>query len=137
MYAVDHFRGSSEHQPGQAFEDGSILDHGSTFPEFQQNIQRAGIDEYVVPVPKDSAEAAKEWQGPIRLLFIDASHEYEAVRQDFELWAPFLVREGLLCLHDVGQSDGVTRFHDELVERTGEYVCPLCVQSLAVLRKQD
>jgi len=135
VYAVDHFCGSLEHQPGQPHQDTSIVEHGSTFPEFQQNIRQAELEEYVAPLCKASAEAVKEWRGPIRLLFIDGDHSYEAVRQDFELWTPFLIRGGILCLHDVGGWPGVTQFHDELAQRTEEYESLFQLNSLAVFRK--
>ena len=135
VYAVDHFRGSVEHQPGQRHQDTRIVEHGSTFPEFQQNIRQAEVEDYVVPLCRASAEAVKEWRSPIRLLFIDGDHSYEAVRQDFELWTPFLIRGGILCFHDVGSWPGVTQFHDELAKRTEEYESLFQLNSLAVFGK--
>jgi predicted O-methyltransferase YrrM len=38
---------------------------------------------------------------PIDLLFIDADHSYDGVRTDYELYAPLVASDGILCLHDV------------------------------------
>jgi len=47
-----------------------------------------------------SAEAAAGWIEPIGLLFVDGDHRYEAARQDVELWAPHVGKEGTIILHD-------------------------------------
>jgi predicted O-methyltransferase YrrM len=38
--------------------------------------------------------------GPADLIFIDAVHSYEAVRDDLHAWAPKLKPEGVLAFHD-------------------------------------
>jgi len=37
---------------------------------------------------------------PADLIFVDADHSYEAVRQDFLAWAPKLVTDGVMAFHD-------------------------------------
>ncbi len=51
-------------------------------------------------VEKFSFEAAKEWNTPIDLLFIDGDHSYEAVARDWEDWHRFVVPGGVVLLHD-------------------------------------
>lgn len=41
------------------------------------------------------------------LVYIDGNHQYEAVRQDIELWLPKLRPGGFLAGHDYGPSDSV------------------------------
>lgn len=71
----------------------------------------------VQPVRQFSYEAAKEWEGPYRgaigLLFIDADHEYESVKRDFEDWFPKIVEEGMVIFHDTNLP-GVMRFYKEI-----------------------
>jgi hypothetical protein len=82
-----------------------------------------------------SAEAAGQWAGPIRLLFIDGDHSYEASGRDFELWSRFVVPHGLVCFHDIRAWPGVTQFYEELLQRTTGYREVLAVLSLRVVEK--
>lgn len=43
------------------------------------------------------------------LVFIDASHAEEDVRSDIELWRPKVRQGGVLCGHDYGVFEGVTK----------------------------
>jgi predicted O-methyltransferase YrrM len=49
-------------------------------------------------------------------LFIDGNHMYEAVKMDFELYAPLVRKGGIIALHDIGYAEegGVHRLWDEL-----------------------
>jgi len=51
-----------------------------------------------------SSEAARRWRGDIDFLFIDADHSLQAVRQDWELWAPQVKVGGHVALHDARTS---------------------------------
>jgi predicted O-methyltransferase YrrM len=137
VVAVDHFRGSPEHQAGQRFASPVLARDGTTFPRFQDNLRRLGLDDHVTPVVAASADAARQWSGPIRLLFIDGDHAYEASRRDFELWSPFVVPGGLICLHDVGEWPGVTRLYQEVVGGHLPYREVGAVVSLRVLEKPE
>ena len=116
VVAVDHFQGSPEHQKDGEFESGHIADGVGLFEVFQKNLKSTGIDDWVHVIRADSAEANKSWSHPIRLLFIDGDHSYEASRQDYESWSRWLTPEGLVAFHDIGIFPGVTKFYDELVE---------------------
>ena len=135
VVAVDHFRGSPEHQAGQAFASPVLAREGSTFARFQENLRRLDLADHVTPVVASSAEAAGRWAGPIRLLFIDGDHSYEESGRDFALWSPFVVPHGLVCFHDIGTWPGVTRFYEELRQRGPAYREVLAVLSLRVVEK--
>jgi predicted O-methyltransferase YrrM len=49
-------------------------------------------------------------------LFIDGDHRYEAVKQDFLLYSPFVKSGGIIVLHDIAENEegGVYKFWDEL-----------------------
>lgn len=53
---------------------------------------------------------------PVDLLFIDGDHSYEAVKQDFFNFLPFVNKSGVIILHDYTVQDGVTKFVDEGIE---------------------
>jgi predicted O-methyltransferase YrrM len=135
--AVDHFRGSSEHQAGQEKESRVLQEEGTTFPRFQSNMQRLGLGIQVTPLVASSEEAVRDWGKPIRLLFIDADHSYEASRQDFEWWSPFVVPGGMVCFHDIGHWPGVTRFYQELKESSKQYKERFGVHSIRALERQE
>lgn len=53
----------------------------------------------------------------IDLLHIDGLHTYDAVKHDFELWAPTLSRRGVIIFHDIAEfrdDFGVYRLWDEV-----------------------
>ena len=50
----------------------------------------------------------------IGVLFIDADHNYEAVRRDFEFWSPFVAPGGYIVFDDVPNWHGPTRLITEL-----------------------
>lgn len=53
-----------------------------------------------------SAEAAKKIKRKFDLIFIDADHSEEAVRQDIALWWPRVKRGGLMVFHDCFRDHG-------------------------------
>jgi hypothetical protein len=61
----------------------------------------------------------------IDLLFIDAAHDYESVRRDYEIYAP--LTKGIVALHDIAGSDGPKRLWGELADRAtdGQYFITL------------
>ena len=54
------------------------------YGDFKANVDRAGIADLVRPVASLSQPAADDFDQPIELLFVDGSHEYELVLEDFE-----------------------------------------------------
>lgn len=121
VYAIDHFTGSPEHREGGDCEIPLLLATGTTFDKFMENVRSFDLEDYVIPIKASSEEAAATWSGPIRLLFIDADHSYEASRLDFELWSPHVVTGGLIAFHDIGHWDGVTQFYRDLLATTKEF----------------
>ena len=105
VFALDHHRGSEEHQQGEFFHDPELFDTGEgvvdTFHEFRRNIHHAGLDEVVVPVVAGSEAAARHWQTPLAMVFIDGGHSLDAALTDYRCWTPHLMREGILAIHDI------------------------------------
>jgi predicted O-methyltransferase YrrM len=105
VFALDHHRGSEEHQVGEYFHDPELYDSGEglmdTFREFRRNIRRAGLDEVVVPIVAGSEAAARHWQTPLAMVFIDGGHSLDAALTDYRCWVPHLRRGGVLAIHDL------------------------------------
>lgn len=72
--------------------------------QFRRNIAAASVDTITTPERGFSYEVAKTWTQPIHMLFIDASHEYEAQVGDIESWSRFLVPGGVIAFHDVNDN---------------------------------
>lgn len=84
-----------------------------TYDQFMHNTQKyTGI---ISPLRMYSAEAAQSLTGLFDLIFIDGSHEYDAVLEDVQLWMPRLAHNGWFVLHDTGWAFGVQRVAKELV----------------------
>ncbi len=105
VFALDHHRGSEEHQQGEFFHDPDLYDAGEgvmdSFREFRRNIARTGLDEFVVPVVAGSESAARQWQTPLAMVFIDGGHSLDAALADYRCWMPHLKRGGILAIHDL------------------------------------
>lgn len=106
-----------------------------TTSEFLANISRAGVEDRVVPMIMTSEEAAKGWNQPIRVLWIDGDHRYEAAKLDFTLWEPFLVEGGILAMHDTIRKKGPKRVLWERVFRSGQFQEIAIVDNITAVRK--
>lgn len=62
------------------------------------------------------SDEAKTWARSLTvdLLFIDADHTYEGVKEDFTSYAPQVRPGGWVVLHDIAAVDGIARFWSEL-----------------------
>jgi len=105
LFSIDHHQGSEEQQPGQPYFDADLIDSKSglidSFPYFRDIIQKAGLDEVVVPMVTKSQVAARDWATPLGLVFIDGGHSYETVITDYKCWYPHLILGGFLVFHDI------------------------------------
>lgn len=90
IFAVDSFNGNDWDFPERDF-----------LKEFQHNIDRCGLSNFVEPTVGLSTEVAKTWKKPIHMLFVDGSHRYEDVLADFEGFFPHVADGGLVAFHDV------------------------------------
>lgn len=105
VFALDHHRGSEEHQLGEFFHDPDLYDASEgimdTFREFRRNIRSAGLDETVVPIVASSEATSRHWQTPLAMVFIDGGHSLDAALTDYRCWMPHLQRNGILAIHDL------------------------------------
>jgi hypothetical protein len=68
---------------------------------FHRNLRRAGVAHVVNAIKGYSDQAVRSWEHAIDVLFIDADHDYDSVRRDFQQWSPFVKPGGIVALHDV------------------------------------
>ena len=105
VFAVDHHRGSEEHQPGEEYHDSDLFDQQyqtmDSFREFRRNMALAGVEDTVVPIVAASEVAARYWQTPLGMVFIDGGHSELAAQTDYGCWAPHVAMGGILAIHDL------------------------------------
>ncbi len=144
LYAVDHHRGSEEHQRGEEYHDESLFDEKNvcvdTFPSFRKTVQLSELENTVVPVVAKSDLVVRHWQTPLGLVFIDGGHSHEMAMSDCSNWSKKVAPGGVLAIHDIypslefgGQGP---RLAMESVIQTGHFEKLDQVLSLAILRKK-
>ena len=105
LFALDHHRGSEEHQQGEEYHDPDLFDAEvgamDTLPELRRNLYRAGLEQHVVPLVTSSLNAGRYWRTPLGLVFIDGGHSFEAAMNDYRTWVPHIVVGGYLAVHDI------------------------------------
>ncbi len=144
LFAVDHHRGSEEHQPGEEYHDELLFDARAglmdTFHEFRQNMTRAGLDDVVVPIVAASGVAAKHWGTGLAMVFIDGGHSLEAAMTDYRSWVGHIVPGGILAIHDIypDPSTGGQAPYDilKLALASGLFEEVDRIKSLGVLRRK-
>lgn len=105
LFAVDHHRGSEEHQWGEEYHDPDLFDAEShkmdSFREFRKTLSRAKLEDTVVPLVATSRLAAQCWTTPLSLVFIDGGHSMQAALDDYQCWSPHIMPGGYLAIHDI------------------------------------
>lgn len=143
LLAVDHHRGSEEHQPGELFHDPELVDSEgqfSTLDSFQATIRAAGLEETVIAVLSSSAQFAAAWSGELSMVFVDGGHSLDAALLDYRCWAPAICRGGRLAIHDVylcseeGGQAPITVYR--LALASGLFKEVTAVDSLRILERQ-
>jgi predicted O-methyltransferase YrrM len=107
LYVVDSWEPSTD-----PLDETSSMDPRAARDEYMRTV---GVRGNVVTYEMTSAEAyAMSGHLSFDMIFLDADHRYEAVREDILMWRSRLRRGGLLCGHD-GEYASVRRAVDELV----------------------
>jgi len=105
VVTVDHHRGSEEIQPGWEHHDSELVDPATgrmdSLPFFRVTLAAAGLEEHVIAVVGASTDVSRLWRTPLGMLFIDGGHSEVHVVADYEGWAPWVARGGVLAFHDI------------------------------------
>lgn len=143
LFAVDHHRGSEEHQLGEQYHDPGLYDAAcgkmDSFREFRHTLARAQLEDVVVPIVAPSTLAARFWSIPLALVFIDGGHSMEAALNDYRCWAPHIKPGGWLAIHDVfpNPADGGRPPYEiwQLAQASGLFEALPLVKTLGLLRR--
>ena len=69
-----------------------------------------------------------EWQAQaaegaqIDVLFIDAAHDYEAVKKDIAAWVPLVRLMGVVAFHDYAKNDEAHYLHQDVKRAVDEWI---------------
>jgi predicted O-methyltransferase YrrM len=96
---------------------------GRSYEAFVANIARADLEDQVTQVRLPSQEAIGAiGDHPIELLFIDGSHKYDLVLQDFALFVPRVIEGGWVAMHDTIEAyPGSKRVAEHLMYRSHNF----------------
>jgi beta-1,4-mannosyl-glycoprotein beta-1,4-N-acetylglucosaminyltransferase len=121
VIAVDHWAGSADEH----------VDHPTVvfarerdvFAQFQQNVEVLTHGN-VQPVRQNLDEFWRQWKGPIKFAYIDASHDYLSVKRDIQAVQRWLVPGGTICGDDIQSANGGRQDLQGGVERAVRELCP-------------
>ena len=143
LFALDHHRGSEEHQRGEGYHDPELYDREAqlmdSLPAFRRTLTRAALEDTVIPVVAPTVLAGRHWHTPLHLVFIDGGHSLEAAMTDYRTWAPHIVAGGVLAIHDIffdpNEGGQAPRTIYELAAASGLFETLPMTKTLGVLRR--
>jgi hypothetical protein len=98
VHCVDTWLGTDD-PTDLTFELGRHHGHAGLLRAFCENVgEDLGVG--VFPYVGESIFWAAHWQWQADLIFIDATHSYEAAIADIRAWTPHVRKGGILCGHD-------------------------------------
>jgi predicted O-methyltransferase YrrM len=65
-----------------------------------ENIAKFQLGKIIFPICMNSHDVGKIWSKPIDVLWIDGDHSFEGVKGDYDLFSPFVKKNGLMLFHD-------------------------------------
>ncbi len=144
LYALDHHRGSEEHQLGEEYHDTQLYDESlgamDSFPAFRRTLKLANLEETVVPIVASSQVASKHWATPLGFVFVDGGHSHESSMFDCVTWSEFIAPGGFLAVHDLFEfpeegGQGPFLAFQQLLN-SGQFEQVDQIQSLGILKKK-
>ena len=104
----------------------------STYEEFLNNVERAGVSDYVQPQRAFASTVAATWNAPIRFLWIDGDHTYQGAKCDFDGFFRHVSAYGIVALHDaLHEFSGPLRVFVEEMLRSDKFGAAGFVGSIA------
>ena len=143
LFSLDHHHGSEENQSGWEHHDQSLVDpltgRIDTLPHWRRTVITSELESSVVGIVGDSPTVSSRWTMPLEFCFIDGGHGEEPAWADYTGWAPNVVEDGWLAIHDVfaDPADGGRPPYDiwRAALDSGEFVEDGECGSLRILRR--
>lgn len=143
VFAVDHHRGSEEHQLGEEYHDPDLFDAAAqrldSLPALRHTLVSADLEPWVIPVVAASEQAGRFWTIPLGMVFIDGGHSLKAALADYRTWSRHIKSGGILAIHDIfpnPEDGGQAPFEIyQLALASGLFVEVEMRRTLAILRR--
>jgi predicted O-methyltransferase YrrM len=100
VHCVDPFDGSGDAHSIPYYEELLVTLERPLRVQFDDNIERAGLADWVVGHEGTAEQVARGWTQPIDLLFLDGDQSPAGARSAYEAWSPFLKPSGTLAVHN-------------------------------------
>ena len=111
-----------------------------SLPAFRRTLNRAGLEQHVIPVVARSAQLGRVWRIPLGAVFIDGGHSFAAAETDLNAWLPHILPGGYLAVHDLfpsaAEGGQAPRHIFELAMASGLFEEPEQVKTLGLLRRR-
>ena len=113
IIGIDHFEGSPEHQSGMY----PMPNYEEALHHINNIKQNNLLAENITLVKSNSLDIVDSYgNNTFDMVYIDASHEYEPVKQDIQCWKSKVKKGGYLCGDDYCPTwNGVMNAVDELI----------------------
>lgn len=118
LYSIDPFNGDGDAASINTYKEEIKKLDASLQENFEKTMEQFGLRKSIRILPFKSQEARKKFDSDkIDLLFVDGNHEYDSVKDDYNLWSPLISSGGYIILHDVGavHVDGPKRIFEECI----------------------
>ncbi|HEY6568541.1 MAG TPA: class I SAM-dependent methyltransferase [Actinomycetota bacterium] len=127
-------------RPGTQDDPFGLVDGDGVYRQFAKNLADEHHWGTVTPLRARSIEAAGLWVQPVGLVFIDAIHEYDAVRRDYLAWEPHVPVGGWIAFHDYTEDPaheyyGVAAAVNGVVVPSGNWGTPEVTEYLWTARR--
>ncbi|WP_230530858.1 class I SAM-dependent methyltransferase [Microvirga roseola] len=125
VIAVDTWLGAWDHWiTDEWFEHLNLVNgYPALYRTFATNVVEAGLQDYVLPLPLDSTNAAnvlRHFGVEPDIVHIDGGHDYNAVVSDLSEWWPMIRPGGILIGDDYPYWDGVRTAFDDFFAELGK-----------------
>ncbi|MEK6826435.1 MAG: class I SAM-dependent methyltransferase [Nanoarchaeota archaeon] len=112
VYAIDPHKGC----------DGDEFTSKNTFQEFLTNIKKFNLMDKIIPIVNYSVNASKDFNNnDIGLIFIDGSHKYKDVKEDFEAWFEKIIDGGIIAMHDTIMKHGTRTISNKYIYKSHHF----------------
>lgn len=129
VISIDHHTGSIE----QRNRTKGPID---TLPNFISNMRRLGVSSKIKMMVMNSSDASKKIKSnSASLIFLDGSHEYEFVKEDFNAFWSKLKQNGIFAIHDVISKPGTSDFIYNMVNNRTDIKLLKIVDDLLYFQK--
>jgi hypothetical protein len=106
VHCIDPFDGSGDVVSVRHYQPILLAFAGcSQRAHFDTNIESAGLADWVEVHEGLAHDVAADWNTPIDMLFMDGDQSPAGARLAYDRWSPWLVRGGLIALHNSNDRD--------------------------------